>query len=140
VAGNKPLKCFYTNSSPKLYSVAAKTSWQNSVLLIRTMMGVVHHHLLTWCFTFKLSLLLITAIEASRNIEESNLDLNNRLSRIEAKDRHQDGEMALLKNALDDERKLVRELTNRVGILEGSTKDLARQKRPYRLLPPHMPR
>ncbi len=100
----------------------------------------IHHRLMTWCLIFQLLLLLIVVIEASRNIKESNLDLNDRVSKIEAKDRHQDGEMALLKNALDEERKLVRDLTNRVTILEGSNKNYARPKRPYRLLSPHIPR
>ena len=94
--------------------------------------------LLTWCFIFKLSLLLITVIDASRNIHEKNLELNERVSKIEAKDRHQDGEMILLKNALDEERKLVHDLTNRVAILENSDKISGRPKRPVRLLPPHI--
>jgi len=93
-----------------------------------------------WCLISQLSLLLIPEIDASRNTEESNLDLNNRFSKLEAKDRHQDGEMVLLKNALDEQRKLVHHLTNRVAILEGSNTNSARQKRPYRLLPPHIPR
>jgi len=98
---------------------------------------VVHHRLLTWCFIFKLSL-EITVIEAFRNIQESDLDLNDRVSKIEAKDRHQDSEMALLKNVLDEERKLVHELTNRVTILEESKEISGRPKRPVRLLPPHI--
>ncbi len=48
-----------------------------------------------WCLISQLSLLLIPEIDASRNTEESNLDLNNRFSKLEAKDRHQDGEMVL---------------------------------------------
>ena len=84
------------------------------------------------------SLLLIPEIDASRNIEKSNLDLNDRVLKIEAKDRHQDSEMVLLKNALDEERKLVHDLTNRVAILEGSNKISSRPKRPVRLLPPHI--
>jgi len=98
----------------------------------------VHHQLMTWCFI--LNLLLIIAIEASSVIDESNLTLNERVSKIEAKDRHQDGEMALLKNALNEERKLVHDLTKRVTVLEDSNKNTARHKRPYRLLPPHIPR
>ena len=98
------------------------------------------HCLMPWCLISQFSLLLKPEIDASRNIEESNLDLNDRVSKIEAKDHHQDNEMALLKNALDEERKLFHDLTNRVAILEGSNKNFARQKRPYRLLPPHIPR
>jgi len=122
-----------------LCSVTVQTSWQNPFLLIRINMGV-HHCLMTWFFIFQLLSLAIALIEASRNIEESHLDLNDRVSEIEAKDRYQDGEMALLKNALDEERKLVHDLTNRVAILEGPNNNSPRQKRPYRLLPPHIPR
>ena len=104
------------------------------------MMMVLHHCLLTWCFIFKLSFLLIISIEASTEIDESNLTLNERVSKIEGKDRHQDGEIAILKNALDEERKLVHDLTSRVAILEGSNKNSGRPKRPVRLLPPHIPR
>ena len=88
--------------------------------------------MLTWCLISQFSLLLIPEIDASRNIEKSNLDLNDRVLKIEAKDRHQDSKMVLLKNALDEERKLVHDLTNRVAILEGSNKNSARQKHPYR--------
>jgi len=98
----------------------------------------LYHRLMTWCFIFKISLLLKVAIEASPIIDESNLTLNERVSKIEAKDRHQDGEMILLKNALDEERKLVHDLTNRVAILEDSNKISGRPKRPVRLLPPHI--
>ena len=83
-------------------------------------------------------MLFIAVIEASRNIEESHLDLNDRVSKIEAKDRHQDGEIVLLKNALYKERKLVHDLKSRVAILESSNKNSGRPKRPVRLLPPHI--
>ena len=96
----------------------------------------VYHRLMTWYFSIQLLTLFIAVIEASRNIEENNLDLNNKVTKIEAKDRQQDNEISLLKNALDEDRKLVRDLTNRVAILEGSSKNSPRQKRPYRLLPP----
>jgi len=95
---------------------------------------------MTWCLILELLSLFIAVTDASRNIEESNLDLNDRVLKIESNDRHQDSEMVLLKNALDEERKLVHDLTNRVAILEGSNKNSARQKRPYRLLSPHISR
>jgi len=98
----------------------------------------VHHRLLTWCFIFKLSFIFIIGIEASPKIEENDFDLNDRVLKLEAKDRNQDGEMVLLKNALDEERKLVHDLSNRVAILEGSNKISGRPKRPVRLLPPHI--
>ena len=88
----------------------------------------VRHRLMTWSLVSQFSLLTITIIEASP-------ELNERVSKIEAKDRHQDGEMALLKNALDEERKLVHDLTSRVATLEDSNKVFGRQKRPFRLLP-----
>jgi len=96
----------------------------------------VHHRLLTWCFILKLSFLLLIEIEASPKNEENNLDLSDRVLKIEARDRHQDGEMALLKKALDEEKKLVHDLTNRVAILEGPNVISGRPKRPVRLLPP----
>ena len=77
-------------------------------------------------------------MEASPKIEERNLDLNERVLKLEAKDRHKDGEIALLKNALDEERNLVHHLTKRVAILEGANKISDRPKRPVRLLPPHI--
>jgi len=101
-------------------------------------MGVQHHRFMTWCFNFILSLLLYqySTIEASSNIED--LDLYDRVSKIETKDRHQDGEISLLKIALDVERKLVHDLTSRVTILEDSNRIFGRPKRPVRLLPPHI--
>jgi len=96
----------------------------------------VYHSLMTWYFSIQLLTLFIAVINASSNIKENSLDLNNKVSKIEAKDRQQDNEIAFLKNALDGERKLVHELTNRVAILEGSDKRSGRQKRPFRLLPP----
>jgi len=98
----------------------------------------VHHRFMTWCFKFIFSLLLYqySTIEASSNIED--IDLYGRLSKIEAKDHHQDGEISLLKNALDEEKKLVHDLTSRVTILEHSNRIFDRPKRPVRLLPPHI--
>ena len=75
-------------------------------------------------------------IEASPNIED--LDLHSRVSKIEAKDHHQDREISLLKNALVEEKELVQDLKNRLEILEDSNKVFGRSKRPYRLLPPHI--
>ena len=83
----------------------------------------VRHRLMTWSLVSQFSLLTITIIEASP-------ELNERVSKIEAKDRHQDGKMDLLKNALDEERKLVRDLTNRVVIHKNSKKISRQHKRP----------
>lgn len=94
----------------------------------------VRHLFMTWCFILKLSLPLIEVIEASRNIDESNLDLNDKVSKIEAKDWNQD--IGLLKNALDKERKFVQDLTNRIAVLENSYIISGRLKRPVTLLPP----
>jgi len=102
-------------------------------------MMVVRHHFVAFSFLFRLLFLLLQqyrAIEASDKIED--VDLYSRVSKIEAKDLHQDGEISLLKNALNDERRLVYDLTNRVAILEDPDKISGRPKRPVRLLPPHI--
>lgn len=81
------------------------------------------------------------AIDASPNnpnIEENNLDLHHRLSKVEAHDRHQDGEISLLKVALDKERKVVHDLTSLIAVLEDSNNIIRRPKRPVRLLPPYL--
>jgi len=99
---------------------------------------VLGHHFLAFSFIFRLLLLLYQhgTVEASAKIED--VDLYSRVSKIEAKDLHQDGEISLLKNALDEERRLVYDLTNRVAILEDPDKISGRPKRPVRLLPPHI--
>ncbi len=67
-------------------------------------MMVLGHHFLAFSFIFRLLLLLYQhgTVKASAKIED--VDLYGRVSKIEAKDLHQDGEISLLKNALDEER------------------------------------
>ena len=99
-----------------------------------------HHRLMTWSFLLILALLLYQSIiiDASPNIEENHLDLHDRLSKVEAHDRLQDGEISLLKVALDAERNVVHDLTSRIEVLEDSNTILGRPKRPVRLLPPYL--
>jgi len=100
-----------------------------------------HHRLMTWSFLLILGLLIYQNVlinAASLNIEDNNLDLRDRLSKVEAHDRHQDGEISLLKIALNEERKVVHDLTSRIEFLENSSTILGRPKRPVRLLPPYL--
>ena len=99
-----------------------------------------NHRLMTWSFLLILALLLYQSIviDASPNIEENNLDLRDRLSKVEAHDRHQDGEISPLKIALNEERKVVHDLTSRIAVLEDSKEIVGRPKRPSRLIPPHL--
>jgi len=110
---------------------------QQQVHLILLKMGA-HPRLVISSFILKIAILIHLGlmIEASPNIED--LDLHSRVSKIETKDHHQDREISLLKNALVEEKELVQDLTNRLGILEDSNKVFGRSKRPYRLLPPHI--
>jgi len=65
---------------------------------------------------------------ASPRIGEISLDLHDRFSKIEAHDRHQDGEVALLK--MNEEGKVVHDLTSQIVVLEDSKEILVRPKRP----------
>jgi len=105
------------------------------------------------CFLLRLSLLLYNdrIIEGSSCIGDSKIatvnqedaaDSNDRFSKIEAHNQNQDKEIALLKTALDKERKISRDLRNRFALLENSVNifidennNFDRVKRPARLLP-----
>ena len=70
------------------------------------------------------------------------LDLNIRLSVIEAKSKHQEDEISLLKTLRVEDKKEINQLRGRVEQLEASVvkpseneKILERQKRPFRLAP-----
>jgi len=72
----------------------------------------------------------------------NDLNLSNRMLEIEAKNRHQEGEIALLKTLRVEDKREIIQLRDRVEHLETSmTKTtghetiLERQKRPFRLLP-----
>lgn len=64
----------------------------------------------------------------------------DRVSKLEAHNQHQDKEIGNLKNIVEEERKISHQLRNRVAKLEESNdlKIIERQKRPARLLPPHI--
>lgn len=68
-------------------------------------------------------------------------DLNDRVSKLEAHNRHQDKEIGILQKEVEEERKTNHQLRDRVAKLEESNdppKIIERPKRPVRLLPPHI--
>jgi len=76
------------------------------------------------------------------NSRYDELDLNIRLSVIEAKSKHQEDEISLLKTLRVQDKKEINQLRGRVEQLEASVvkpseneKILERQKRPFRLAP-----
>ena len=107
------------------------------------------------CVLLRLPLLLFLhfAADATQIRESSNdefitrnaggLNLNDRVSKLEAHNNHQDQEIGNLKNTIVEERKVSHQLRGRVAKLEESNDNLKiieRHKRPYRLLPPHIAR
>lgn len=75
------------------------------------------------------------------------LDLNIRLSAIEAKSIHQDDEISIIKARRLEDKKIINQLSERVEQLEasvvktsGNEKILERRKRPFRLAPVNIPR
>jgi len=83
-------------------------------------------------------------LEINRGEEK---DLNGRMERMESKSLRQDKEIDVLKTLLEEEKQFSKQLSGRISQLEASTNPssmgndqaLARPKRPYRLLPPHIP-
>ena len=73
--------------------------------------------------------------------------MKGRMERMESKSQRQDKEIDVLKTLLEEEKKFSKQLSGRISQLEASTipssmendQLLARPKRPYRLLPPHIP-
>lgn len=69
------------------------------------------------------------------------LNLNDRMSEIEAKSLHQESEISLLKKLRVEDNQVIKQLKDRVEQLEASSvaknaeKNLARKKRPFRLTP-----
>ncbi len=106
------------------------------------------------CFgLLRLSLLLFlhfkadaTRIEKSSNKNfiyrgTNGLNLNDRVSKLETHNHHQDKEIGNLKNLVETERKISHQLRDRVAQLEESNDNpniIERPKRPVRLLPPHI--
>lgn len=76
--------------------------------------------------------------------EATQTELYNRMSQIEDQNRHHEKEISLLKIGKVEDRQEIRQLRERVALLESSTfsnsslgeKHLRRSKRPVRLLPP----
>jgi len=68
-------------------------------------------------------------------------------TKIISKNQHQEKEIEVLKTLLEEEKKFSNQLSGRISQLEASTnpnskgndKIIGRPKRPYRLLPPHIP-
>ena len=97
------------------------------------------------------NVIAVDAAEDDRVIEfikGNETDLNGRLTQIEGKGQKNEREIEILKTQLEEERKFSKQLSSRVSQLEGSTSSsskkseeflLGRPKRPFRLLPPHIP-
>jgi len=79
--------------------------------------------------------------EFREKIEEINHKTSN-------KSQHQEKEVEALKTQIEEEKKFSKQLSDRISQLEASTYPsskedaqlLERPKRPYRLLPPHIPK
>ena len=112
-----------------------------------------------WLF---LKVLLLIAIIGISSKEESfsaeaagdkncnRLNLNDRMSKLEAENRQQKQEMAVMKTTIDENRNEMENMNGRVSTLEQSERTenqksgnidvLSRPKRPYRLIPVKLPR
>ncbi len=87
-----------------------------------------------------------TSVAEFRNYDE--FDLNERLVKIETKSQQQESEIKFLNGARKEDKELINYLRLRVERLEASANNnsqtiatrniIGRQKRPVRLLPPHM--
>ena len=81
-----------------------------------------------------------SAVQLNHTCDEVNL--NNRMSEIEARSRHQENEIGILKTLRVEDKKMINQLRDRVEQLESTEanaganeKILERQKRPFRLAP-----
>jgi len=80
----------------------------------------------------------------------NHLDLNERMSNLEAENRQQKQEMAVMKTTIDENRKEMENINGRVSMLEKSETAesqksddidvLSRPKRPFRLIPAKFPK
>ncbi len=76
--------------------------------------------------------------------------LKGRMERMESKSQNQEKEIEVLKTLLEEEKKFSKQLSGRISQLEASSASpsyptendqiLERPKRPYRLLPPYVPK
>ena len=91
-------------------------------------------------------------VEKAGNQDESyiqndnRLNLNDRMSRLEAENKHQKQEMAAMKATINENRKEMESMNGRVSTLEkienhqsDNIDVLSRSKRPYRLIPVKLP-
>ena len=123
------------------------------------------HQEIVWLF-LKISLLVAIigisskevsfSAEAAGNQDEPDykngdrLNLNERMSKLETKNRQQKQEMAAMKTTIDENRKEMENMKGRVSLLEQSERTetqerdqndlLSRPKRPNRLIPAKLPR
>ncbi len=76
-----------------------------------------------------------SAVQLHQTFDESNLSY--RMSEIEAKNRHQEHEIGILKTLRVEDQKVINQLRDRVEKLETTAAEriLERQKRPFRLAP-----
>jgi len=106
-------------------------------------------HLKMISFLVKISLLLQLVLSIHNHKFEAEAvqsELYNRMSNIEARNRHHEKEMSLLKKEKVEDRKEINQLRERVALLESSTfsnlssgeKFRRRSKRPVRLIPPYI--
>jgi len=93
-------------------------------------------------------------ITKDENVVESNngkeIDINGRMTRMEAKNLKQEREIEVLHTLLEEEKKFSKQLSGRISQLEASAIPCSennddqllhqRPKRPYRLLPPNIPK
>ena len=107
------------------------------------------NHLKTFSFLVKFFLLLQLVLCINNlkfEVEATRSEFYNRVSNIEAQNRHHEREMSSLKTEKVEDRKEIHQLRERVALLESSTfsnsssgeKFRRRSKRPVRLLPPYV--
>ena len=84
--------------------------------------------------------------DESYNQNDDRLNLNVRMSKLEAENRQQKQEMAVMKATINENRKEMENMNGRVSTLEKSENHqsdnidvLSRSKRPYRLIPVKLP-
>jgi len=107
------------------------------------------NHFKTFSFLLKFVLLLqlVYSIHHQFGVEAAQPELHERMGKIEAQNRRHEKEISVLKTEKVEDRKEIRQLRERVALLEDATltynassdeKLLKRSERPVRLLPPHI--
>jgi len=146
------------NSSKSTFQQSGFLHFVFSLQLVKKKMKKINRE--AFRFLFKLFILihlysyLKSTTEAAKinhikeNVGQSDqtdgINLNDRMSQIEAKSRRQENDISFLKAIIVEDKRTIRQLRGRVSSLESfllttnpETNDqlLLRQKRPYRLLP-----